>query len=112
MAEAGQYRRRVRFINLLQGKNNYGSFYSDPVLHFECWAFRKKLGSNQAFVQLASGYDNSYEYEIYYHEGVVIDSNYILRDITEGSEDFKITSIRLTGDKKVKWVLGANRKDG
>ncbi len=110
MAGVGRIRRRVRFINMLQGKDYYGSFYTDPITHFECWAFRRKLGSAKDFVQYATAFANSYEYEIYYHSGVVIDVNYIMVDITEDEDEFEIVSIRLTGDKKVKWVLTCNQK--
>jgi hypothetical protein len=102
MAEAGKYRRRVSLINNQVGKDVYGSWYTDPILHITCWAYRTKLSSQHGYVQYANSYGSSFKYEIYYNSGVVIDSNMILRD---DGVDYKITSIIVTGDKKVKWEL-------
>ena len=107
MTEVGKYRRRVSLVNLLQGQDSYGSWYTDPILVINCWAYRTKLRSQAAYIQFANSYENSYQYEIYYNSGVVINTNMILRD---GSEDYKIVSIEITGDKKVKWVLTCNLK--
>lgn len=108
MAEAGKYRRRVSLINNVQNKDISGSWYSTPVTVISCWAYRDKLSSQHAFVQYANSYGSSFKYEIYYNSGVVIDSNMILRD---DGKDYKITSIIVTGDKKVKWELICTLKD-
>lgn len=102
MGDVGRYRRSVSLVNNQQGRDSYGVWYSDPITHINCWAFRETIRSNAAYVQFANSYENSFKYEIYYNSGVVIDSNMILRD--EG-KDYKIVSIEVTGDKKVKWVL-------
>jgi head-tail adaptor len=109
MAEVGRYRRRISLVSHLAGKNADGSWYTDPILIVSCWAFREKLRSDAAYVQSANSYENSYRYEIYYNSGVVIDTQMVLKD---GSEEYKIVSIEVTGDKKVKWVLICNLKSG
>ena len=102
MADIGKYRRRVSLINNQTGKDAYGSWYTDPITHIICWAWRSKVSSQHNYTEFANSYDSTYKYEIYYNSGVVIDSNMILRD--EGI-DYKIVSIVVTGDKKVKWEL-------
>lgn len=108
MVDVGKYRRRVSLINNQVGRDAYGSWYTDPVLQIDCWAFRDKLSSQHGYNQFANAYENTYRYEIYYNSGVVINANMILRD---AGLDYKITSIEITGDKKVKWVLVCSLKD-
>jgi hypothetical protein len=108
MAEVGKYRRRVSLINNQQGRDSYGVWYSDPITHITCFAYRDQIKSNSANVQYAMSYEIGFKYEIWYNSGVVIDSNMILRD---DNKDYKIVSIEVTGDKKVKWVLICQRKE-
>lgn len=107
--DAGKYRRRVSLINNQQGFNSYGVPYTTPATETTCWAWREKLKSNAAYVQKANSYEDGYRYEIYYNSGVTIDSNTSLKD---GTEEYKIVSVEITGDKLVKWVLVCQRKKG
>ena len=109
MADVGKYRRRVSLINNVKGQDSYGRWYTDPVLQIDCWAFRDKVRSNAVYIQSANSYEESYRYEIYYNSGVVINSEMVLKD---SGEEYKIVSIEITGDKKVKWVLICQRKKG
>lgn len=109
MTEVGKYRRRISLTANQQGRDSYGVWYSDPVLHITCFAYRKDLSSSAARIQYANSYENAFEYEMWYNSGVVIDSNMIL---TDDGQDYKIVGIRVTGDKKVKWVLTCQIKEG
>jgi hypothetical protein len=108
MANVGQIRRRVSFVDLVGTKDSSG-VWDNPTgtTIATVWAFRKKNSSNRNYSHFSQGYNNSYAYEIYYNSTLAIDSNYILRD---GSEDFTITSIELVDDKKRKYLITAEQK--
>lgn len=89
-------------INMATGKDAYGSWYTNPITQIICWAYRSKVSSRHDYVQFANSYDSTFKYEIYYNSGLVIDTNMILRD---DGQDYKITSLIVTGDRKVKWEL-------
>jgi hypothetical protein len=107
MAEVGKYRRRVQLIALSQGRSTYGVWYTDPVLNIECWAYRRKQKSDFGRDNYSDHFANTYYYEIYYNSGVVVDTNMILKD---GTDEFKIVSIEIQGDKKVTWLLTCTLK--
>jgi hypothetical protein len=102
-------RRRVTLKDLTPLKGNDGSWYTVPDTIVECWATREQLNSNSGYNQFAQSYATSYKYEIWYNSGVVINSNMTL---TDDGDQYKISSITLTGDKKIKWVLICNIKNG
>lgn len=108
MADIGKIRRRVAFVNLTPTQDANG-VWDNPAgtTLATVWAYRTKANSNRRYNQFSQGYDNVYNYEIWYNSTFTPNSNMILRD---SSQDYTITSIELTDDKKRKYLITAELK--
>lgn len=108
MAEIGKIRRRVTFVDIL-GTQDSNGVWSNPsgTSYGPYWAFRDKDNSNRAYGQFSQGFQNVYKYEIWYNSSFTPNANMILRD---SSQDYTITSIELTNDKKRKYLITAELK--
>ena len=108
MAGIGAIRRRVAFINLTPTQDANG-VWDNPTgtTLATVWAYRTKNSSNRRYNQESQGYDNSYNYEIWYNSGFTPNANMILRD---SSQDYTITSIELVEDIKRKYLIRAEMK--